>query len=115
MQYAIEAEELNVNYGKSSILWDVSFQIPKGVLVGLIGPNGAGKSTLLKAALKLVKPLSGKISFSGSVAYVPQRETVDWDFPITAEEVVLMGRYGKLGLFGGLKRADREAAAAALD
>jgi manganese/zinc/iron transport system ATP- binding protein len=115
MEYAIEAEELNVNYGKTSILWDVSFQIPKGVLVGLLGPNGAGKSTLLKAALKLVKPLSGKISFSGTVAYVPQRETVDWDFPITAEEVVLMGRYGKLGLFRGLKRADREAAAAALE
>lgn len=115
MKYAIEAEELNVNYGKNSILWDLSFQIPQGVLVGLIGPNGAGKSTLLKAALKIVKPFSGKISFSGSVAYVPQRETVDWEFPITAEEVVLMGRYGKLGLFGKIKRADREAAAAALD
>ncbi len=115
MTNAIEAVELNVNYGKTSILWDVSFRIPKGVLVGLLGPNGAGKSTLLKAALRLVKPLSGKISFHGSVAYVPQRETVDWDFPITAEEVVLMGRYGKLGLFGSLKRADREAAAAALE
>lgn len=115
MEHAIEAEELNVNYGKASILWDVSFQIPKGVLVGLIGPNGAGKSTLLRAALRLVKPLSGKISYSGTVAYVPQRETVDWDFPITAEEVVLMGRYGKLGLFGNLKKADREAAAAALE
>lgn len=115
MQYAIEAEELNVNYGKNSILWDVSFQIPKGVLVGLIGPNGAGKSTLLKAALQIVKPFSGRVSFTGSVAYVPQRETVDWDFPITAEEVVLMGRYGKLGLFGKIKRADREAAIAALE
>lgn len=115
MNYVLEAEELNVNFGKTSILWDVSFQIPKGVLVGLIGPNGAGKSTLLKAALGLVKPLSGKISLKGSVAYVPQRETVDWDFPITAEEVVLMGRYGKLGLFGRLKRADREAAGAALE
>lgn len=115
MEYAVEADELNVNFGKSSILWDVSFKIPRGVLVGLIGPNGAGKSTLLKSALKLVRPLSGKISFSGTVAYVPQRETVDWDFPITAEEVVLMGRYGKLGLFGGLTRADRDAAAAALE
>ena len=115
MNSAIQAEELNVNYGKMSILWDVSFTIPKGVLVGLIGPNGAGKSTLLKAALGLIKPISGKISFSGTVAYVPQRETVDWDFPITALEVVLMGRYGKLGLFGSLKRADREAAFAALE
>lgn len=115
MEWSIEAEELNVNYDKTSVLWDVSFQIPKGVLVGLIGPNGAGKSTLLKAALGLMKPLSGKISTSGSVAYVPQRETVDWDFPITAKEVVLMGRYGKLGLFGRLKLADRQAAAAALE
>lgn len=115
MDYALEAEELNVNYGKTSILWDVTFQIPKGILLGLIGPNGAGKSTLLKAALGLVKPLSGKISLFGSVAYVPQRETVDWDFPITAEEVVLMGRFGKLGLFGRLKRADKEAALAALE
>lgn len=115
MEYAIEAEDLNVHFGKNSILWDVSFQIPRGVLVGLIGPNGAGKSTLLKAALQIVKPFSGKISFSGTVAYVPQRETVDWDFPITVEEVVLMGRYGKLGFFGSLKRADRLAASLALE
>lgn len=115
MEWSVEAEELNINFGKTSVLWDVSFKIPKGVLVGLIGPNGAGKSTLLKSALGLVKPFSGKISLGGSVAYVPQKESVDWDFPITAEEVVLMGRYGKLGLFGKLKRADRDAAAAALE
>lgn len=115
MEWALEAEELNVNYDKTSVLWDVSFQIPKGLLVGMIGPNGAGKSTLLKAALGLIKPLSGKIAAGGSVAYVPQRETVNWDFPITALEVVLMGRYGKLGLFGSLKRADRQAASAALE
>lgn len=123
MEYAVEAEELNINYGKRSILWDISFQIPKGLLVGIIGPNGAGKSTLLKAALGLIPPFSGKVSLFGSpashvhkrVAYVPQRESVDWDFPITAEEVVLMGRYGRLGLFGRPRRADREAAAAALE
>lgn len=115
MKYVIKAEELNVNYGKTSILWDLSFQIPPGLLVGIIGPNGAGKSTLLKSALGLVKPLSGTISVSGKVAYVPQRESVDWDFPITAFEVVLMGRYGRLGLFGRPRKADREAAAAALE
>ncbi len=115
MDHAIEAEELHINYGKVSILWDLCFRIPKGLLVGIIGPNGAGKSTLLKAALGLIKPLSGKISLSGNVAYVPQRESVDWDFPITAEEVVLMGRYGRLGLFGRPRKADREAAAAALE
>jgi manganese/zinc/iron transport system ATP- binding protein len=114
-KYVIKAEELNVNYGKTSILWDLSFQIPQGLLVGIIGPNGAGKSTLLKAALGLVKPLSGNISIFGKVAYVPQRESVDWDFPITAAEVVLMGRYGRLGLFGRPRKADREAAAAALE
>lgn len=115
MQYALEAEELNINYGRSSILWDISFQIPKGVLVGLIGPNGAGKSTLLKAFLGLIKPLSGKVRISGDACYVPQKESIDWDFPITAEEVVLMGRYGKLGLFGSLKKADYRAAADALE
>lgn len=115
MDWAIEAEELNVNFGKTSILWDVSFRIPKGLLVGLIGPNGAGKSTLLKVILGLIRPLSGKVAHQGSIAYVPQRETVDWDFPITAEEVVLMGRYGKLGLLGRLKKADRDAAKAALE
>jgi manganese/zinc/iron transport system ATP- binding protein len=124
MKYAaMEAESLNINHGKTPVLWDLSFIVPKGLLVGIIGPNGAGKSTLLKAALGLVKPLSGKIDLLGEsatkvrgrVAYVPQRESVDWDFPITAEEVVMMGRYGRLGLFGRLRKADREAAAAALE
>ncbi len=115
MKYAVEADELNVNFGKVSTLWGVSFKIPKGTLVGVIGPNGAGKSTLLKAALGLVRPLSGQIMLHGKVAYVPQRESVDWDFPITAEEVVLMGRYGRLGLFGRPRKADREAAREALE
>lgn len=114
-KYVIEAEGLNVNYGKTPVLWDLSFRIPQGVLVGILGPNGAGKSTLLKAALGLIKPVSGRVILDGTVAYVPQRESVDWDFPITAEEVVLMGRYGRLGLFGRPRRADREAAAAALE
>lgn len=123
MEYALKAEELNINFGKTSILWDLSFAIPTGVIVGVIGPNGAGKSTLLKAALGLIHPLSGTISIFGQpaanvrqrVAYVPQRESVDWDFPITAEELVLMGRYGRLGLFGRPRKADREASRAALE
>lgn len=122
MKYALEAEDLTINYGKTSILWDLSMRIPTGLLVGILGPNGAGKSTLLKAALDLVKPLSGKIDLLGhpakevreQIAYVPQRESVDWDFPITAFEVVLMGRYGRLGLFGRPRKADREAAQHAL-
>ncbi len=114
MQFAIDADELTVNYGKTPVLWGVSLKVPRGKMVGIIGPNGAGKSTLLKAALGLVKPLSGHVHLAGKVAYVPQRESVDWDFPITAREVVLMGRYGHLGLFGRLKKEDFLAADEAL-
>ncbi len=114
MQSALFADELTVNYGKTPVLWGISLKVPRGQMVGIIGPNGAGKSTLLKAALGLVKPLSGQVGLTGTVAYVPQRESVDWDFPITAREVVLMGRYGSLGLFGRLKREDFEAADRAL-
>jgi manganese/zinc/iron transport system ATP- binding protein len=120
---AIDVEQLTVNYDKTPVLWDISFSIPQGVLVGIIGPNGAGKSTLLKALLGVVKPLSGKVSFFRQplkkvlkrVAYVPQRSSVDWDFPITVLDLVLMGRYGKLGLFRRPRAADREAARAALN
>lgn len=123
MNYALEADSLYVNYGKMPILWDVSMQIPTGLLVGIVGPNGAGKSSLLKAAAGIVAPLSGKIDLLGfspdkakkRVAYVPQRESVDWDFPITALEVVLMGRYGRLGLLGRPTKADRKAACEALE
>ena len=123
MKYAFETDSLYVNYGKTPILWDVSFHIPPGLLVGILGPNGAGKSTLLKAAVGLVKPLSGKVDLLGMspekvkkrIVYVPQRESVDWDFPITALEVVLMGRYGRLGLFGRPAKADRQDAAEALE
>jgi len=115
---ALEVHQLSVSYDKNPVLWDISLQVPTGKLVGIIGPNGAGKSTLLKASLGLIKPISGKIDFFGlplkqirqRVAYVPQRETVDWDFPITVEDLVLMGRYGKLGLFRWPRQADIAAA-----
>jgi manganese/zinc/iron transport system ATP- binding protein len=119
-----DVEGLNVNYGKTPVLWDISFCVPKGVLVGIIGPNGAGKSTLLKSMLRLTPIVSGRIDLLGDssfskvrqkVAYVPQRGSVDWDFPITAFEVVLMGRYGKLGLFRRPRKADKDAAYQALD
>ena len=123
MKYAFEAKDLHVNYEETAVLWDVTFQVPAGLIMGILGPNGAGKSTLLKVALGLIKPFSGNISVLGNsfinvrkqVAYVPQRESIDWDFPITAAEVVLMGRYGRLGLFGRLRKADREAAISALE
>lgn len=114
---AIRIEHLSVNYDKTPVLWDIHCCIPEGKLVGIIGPNGAGKSTLLKALLGMAQPLSGRMEFFGHpfkkmrqrIAYVPQRSSVDWDFPITAFEVVLMGRYGKLGFFKRPKFADKEA------
>jgi manganese/zinc/iron transport system ATP- binding protein len=111
----IAVEELTVQYGKTPVLWDVTLRIPQGVIVGILGPNGAGKSTLLKACMGLVKKVSGKITCSGKIAYVPQRESIDWDFPITALEVVMMGRLNRAGFFGRLRKADRDAAYAALD
>ncbi len=121
--FALKVESLSVNFDTTSVLWDIHFQIPPGKLVGIIGPNGAGKSTLLKALLGMAKPLSGKMECFGRplkkskkrIAYVPQRSSVDWDFPITAFELVLMGRYGKLGYFAWPKKADREAAKHALE
>ena len=119
----LKIDQLSVNYDKTPVLWDVSFEIPSGKLVGIIGPNGAGKSTLLKAALSLVKPISGSVEFFGrplrevrkKVAYVPQRTSVDWDFPITVLDVVLMGRYGQLGLFKWPKAEDKAEARRSLD
>ncbi|MBS0615758.1 MAG: metal ABC transporter ATP-binding protein [Verrucomicrobia bacterium] len=115
-------EELTVSYEKTSVLWDVHFKIPQGKLIGVIGPNGAGKSTLLKSVMGLLKPMSGEILFFGKplsqvrqrVAYVPQRSSVDWNFPITAFELVLMGRYGKLGFLKWTSKKDKEAAKKAL-
>jgi len=97
----IEVENLTVSYGPKPALLDVSLRINQGLLVGVIGPNGAGKSTLIKAILGFVKRDIGTVRIDGvsaekakgRVAYVPQRGTVDWDFPITVKEVALMGRY----------------------
>ena len=109
-----EVHQLTVNYDKTPVLFDISLEVPSGKLVGVIGPNGAGKSTFIKAALGLVKPISGRVLFFDEplkivqkrIAYVPQRESVDWDFPITVKDLVLMGRYGRLGLFRYPKLAD---------
>jgi manganese/zinc/iron transport system ATP- binding protein len=120
---AIDIEDLTIHYERRSILWDLSFSLPSGILCGIAGPNGAGKSTLLKAAAGLVKPQSGRILFFGEnfekmrrkIAYIPQRESIDWDFPITASDVVLMGRYNRFGLWGRPRKADCDAAECALD
>lgn len=120
---AIDVHDVTVRYGKNPALWDVHFSIPKGVRVAIIGPNGGGKSTLLKGIMGFVPPVLGTIEVFGAaveavrdkVAYVPQREEVDWDFPVTVLDVVMMGRYHKMGLFKWPRAADREAAIAALD
>jgi len=99
---AIEVKNLTVSFGPRPALLDVSTTIEQGLLVGVIGPNGAGKSTLIKAILGFVKPDFGSVRIlgspadraRGSVAYVPQRGAVDWDYPITVGEVAMMGRYG---------------------
>lgn len=117
-EYALRTQHVSVNYDKTPVLWEISLAIPPGNIVGIIGPNGAGKSTFLKACLGLLTPISGKTEFFGQpldlvrqkIAYVPQRESVDWDFPITVRELVLMGRYGKLGIFRRPRKADLDAA-----
>lgn len=122
MSGVLQVNQLSVNYGKTPVLWDISFEIPEGVVAGIIGPNGAGKTTLLKTVLGLTKPLSGSVYFFGQpletvrrrVAYVPQRGSVDWDFPIDVETLVLMGRYGQLGVLRRPTPADRAAVSVAL-
>lgn len=114
----IKVEGLSVSYGKSCALFDISFSLKGGTIAAIVGPNGAGKSTLLKAMIGLEKPTAGYAYFfdvpfaktGGRVSYVPQRSTIDWNFPITAFDVVLMGRFRKLGMFKWVRRADKEAA-----
>ena len=115
MSTILKVEQLNVSYNKHVALADVSFELSGGKLVGIIGPNGSGKSTLLKAILNIIPSSSKTISFFGEalekvkqrIAYVPQRESVDWNFPITVEEVVAMGRLNPKKLFQSIKAEDR--------
>jgi manganese/iron transport system ATP-binding protein/manganese/zinc/iron transport system ATP- binding protein len=120
---AIEVENLTVSYGPVPALLDVSLSIPAGQLVGVIGPNGSGKSTLIKAILGFVRPDFGTVRLfgepadkaKGRVAYVPQRGSVDWDFPITVREVALMGRYGHRAWWRDLNAEDYRLADEALE
>jgi manganese/zinc/iron transport system ATP- binding protein len=119
----VSVHDLTVAYDRKPVLWDVDLDIPKGKLIAIIGPNGAGKSTLIKAVMDIVPKASGRVMIYGKpfkrqrkiVAYVPQRESVDWDFPIDALGVVMMGRYGTIGWCKPLRRRDREKALDALD
>ncbi|WP_162053000.1 metal ABC transporter ATP-binding protein [Pontibacter pamirensis] len=118
----VEVHDLTVSYDRKPVLWGIDLTLPAGSLVGVIGPNGAGKSTLVKAMMDLLPTGSGYVRIFGKsinevrkrISYVPQRESVDWDFPASVFDVVLMGRYGKLGLFSRPRKADKDAAMEAL-
>jgi len=115
---ALEVHDLTVAFDKKPVLWNIDLVLPPGKLVGIIGPNGAGKSTLIKASMGLLPLSSGYVKIFGGtidtvrskVSYVPQRESVDWDFPASVLDVVLMGRYRRIGLFRRIREADRDAA-----
>lgn len=122
MEPAVHIEDLTVAYGLTPVLWDVDLDIPQGVLLAIVGPNGAGKSTMIKSVLGLIKSVSGHVLFYShkyedvrkKVAYVPQRGSVDWDFPTTVLDVVMMGLYGDLGWFKRPKKNHFEKAKTAL-
>ena len=119
----LEIHDLTVAYHKKPVLYGIDLVVPSGQLVGIVGPNGAGKSTLIKAILGLAPPSSGWVRIFGKpyrsnakrVGYVPQRESVDWDFPVNVMDVVLMGRYGHLGWLKRPGKVDREVAEACLE
>lgn len=122
-QAPLQVRDLTVAYHKRPVLQGVSLTLPEGRLVGVVGPNGAGKSTMLKAVLGLVPTAAGEVQIYGEpykqrrrwVGYVPQRGSVDWDFPTDALDVVLMGRYGHLGWLRRPSAADREIALQCLE
>ncbi|MCS6771177.1 MAG: ABC transporter ATP-binding protein [Kiritimatiellae bacterium] len=119
---AVCIHDLTVAYHRKPVLWDVDLDIPPQKMVAIVGPNGAGKSTLMKAILELVPVASGEIRIFGRplaeqrgiIGYVPQRETVDWDFPVSALDVVAMGLYREIGWFRRVRKIHRDRAMEAL-
>ena len=106
---AIEIKNLTVAYGENIALEDFNLDVEIGSLMALVGPNGAGKSTLIKTILKFLKQITGEIKISKkSLAYVPQRNSVDWDFPTTLFDVVEMGCYGRVGLFKRVSKEEKQ-------
>ncbi len=122
-QLSIEVTDLTVAYGEKPVLWDVDLSVPDSTLMAIVGPNGAGKTTLIKAILGLIAPAAGQVLIYGKpyaaqrqmVGYVPQRGSVDWDFPTSVLDVVMMGRYGALGWFKRPGKRERQMALDALD
>ncbi|WP_298868770.1 ABC transporter ATP-binding protein [uncultured Gimesia sp.] len=119
----VSVYDLTVAYHRKPVIWDVSFEIPPGKLVGIVGPNGAGKSTLIKAIMGLIPKASGRVQIFGKpyqknrhrVGYVPQRESVDWDFPVDALDVVTMGLYKEIGWCLPVRKKHRARAMEALE
>jgi len=120
--WAIEVEDLTVAYADQPVLWDVDLQVRPGVKMAVVGPNGAGKSTLIKSIMGLVTPVAGEVRLfgrplqraEGRIAYVPQRASLQWDFPADVLDVVTMGTYGYLGWFRRAGQTQREEALEAL-
>ncbi len=113
-QWAIEVEDLTVGYDERPVVWGATFRVPAGKITGIVGPNGAGKSTLLKAMVQILPFQRGQVRFWGQsfeqvyrrIAYVPQREEVDWSFPATVYDVVLMGRWVHRRLWQPIRKED---------
>ncbi|MBK7454096.1 MAG: ABC transporter ATP-binding protein, partial [Anaerolineales bacterium] len=114
--HRLEIENASIGYGDKIVIHDLSFQVPHGARVAVVGPNGAGKSTLFKALVGILPLKSGRILIHGQtlgthkdcVAYVPQREDVDWRFPVTVSDVVMMGRFGQIGWWSRPSKMDRQ-------
>lgn len=122
-QPILEIHDLTVSYDQNPVLWNVDFSLPGGKLIGVLGPNGAGKSTLIKSIMGLISPTSGYVKIfdkplqdvRSRISYVPQRESVDWNFPASVMDVVLMGTYGRLGLFRRPGKMEKEIALQSLE
>ena len=120
---AVKVEDLTVAYGKTPVLWDIDANFEEGDIFGIVGYSGAGKSTLLKSILGFIKPVAGSIKIFGNdidksrlqVAYVPQSNSVNWDFPINVQDVVLMGRYRSIGLIKTISKDEKQKALNALE
>lgn len=121
-EIVLEIHDLMVSYHSHPVLWNIDFSIPKGKMVGIIGPNGAGKSTLIKSIMNLTEKQNGYIKIFNQdlekvrnrISYVPQRESVDWNFPVTVMDVVLMGRYSYSPFYKSYSKKDKEIACEAL-
>jgi len=120
---AVRVTDLTVAYGDKTVLWDIDLEVPSGAMVAVVGPNGAGKTTLIKSIQGLVPRVAGVVSIHGKpyekqrkeVSYVPQRGSVDWDFPTSVVDTVKMGSYGDLGWIRRPGRKEHEKALSALE